>query len=385
MVGTWRTCARAWVRASCGGLLWGLIALLLWGAAPARAQFVLEPAFPDRALRGPTRALGAVIWNHGKPQARGADADVLPFYLDRLRDAGWDVFRLDRDWSSDNLVLSPAALRTKAGALRDQGYRALVLAGQSYGAWIALMVAASGPPIDAVIAASPAAFGRFPESPVAARNAEELFPILDRIRGTRVMLFLFEGDAYDPGDRGTPARAILAHNNVDNTVVAYPRGWLGHGAANWNGFATRFGPCMVRFIDPSRPAGDTPHCERDPVTRDALRHDLPGALAQTVSADPPGGLWYGVYQNGREALLSLGALQNGAISATYGWGVLERGEPDAPGYSQRIGHVEGENLLFSGPGLPTLDLHALGPDRMSVVWTSVDGTRSDSAELRPLR
>jgi hypothetical protein len=374
------------VRTWCGGLVYALVALLLWGAAPARAQFNLEPAFPERALLGPGRALGAVIWNHGKPPFRGADGDMLPFYLDRLRDAGWDVFRLERDWSSDNLDLSPAALRAKSSVLRDQGYRELVLAGQSYGAWISLMVAASDPPIYAVIATSPAAFGRYPDSRVYKRNAEELYPILERIRQTRVMLFLFDGDAYDPGDRGTPARAILAHNGVDSAVVAYPEGWHGHGAANWNGFATRFAPCMVRFIDPRRSAADA-HCERDPVTRDALRLKLPDQLARvsSVADGPPGGLWYGIYANGREALLALDAAHGGTVSAVYGWGIQERGEVDAPGYDERIGRVEGDHLLFSEPDRPTLDVRPLGPDRMSLTWTSSDGIHSDTAELRRLQ
>lgn len=371
--------ARAWR----GRILLAMVVLLLWGAAPARAQFDLEPAFPERAPLGPARALGAVIWNPGKAQFRGADGDVLPFYLDRLRDAGWDVFRLDRDWSSDNLVLSPVALRAKVGALYRQGYRELVLAGQSYGAWISLLVAASGPPIFAVIATAPAAFGRAPDSPYVERNAADLFPVLDRIRRTRVMLFLFDGDAYDPGDRGTSARAILAHNGVDNAVIAYQPGWVGHGAANWHGFATRFGPCMIRFVDPRRAAPEA-HCERDPVTRDALGRDLPDALigAHTVSAGPAGGLWYGVYANGREVLLELDPGQNGMVSAIYGWGILERGERDSPGYERRIGHVDADHLRFSEPKLPTLDLHPLGPDRLSLTWTSVDGTHNDTAELR---
>jgi len=373
---------RAWR----GGLVCALVVLLLWGIAPASAQFTLEPAFPDRAPLGPTRALGAVIWNHGKPPFRGADGDMLPFYLDRLRDAGWDIFRLERDWSSDNLVLSPAALRDKVGALYTQGYRELVLAGQSYGAWISLMVAASGPPIHAVIATAPAAFGRYPDSRIFHRNADELYPILERVRHARVMLFLFDGDAYDTGDRGAPARAILARNGVANAVIAYPHGWTGHGAANWSGFATRFAPCMIRFLDPRRPA-DEAHCERDPVTRDALQRDLPDAFAQVhaVSTDPPGGLWYGVYANGREALLALDAVQNGVVSAIYGWGILERGEACAPGYERRIGRVDGDHLRFDEAKLPTLDLHPLGPDRMSLIWTSSDGTRNDTAELRRLR
>lgn len=386
-------------RARCWGFVCALVALVAL-AAPARAQFVLESAFPKTPALGPTRALGAVVWNHGKPPYRGADGDMLPFYVDRLRDAGWDVFRLERDWSSDNLALSPAALRDQVTALYDQGYRKIVLAGQSYGAWISLLVAASGPPIHAVIATAPAAFGRYPESRIYRRNAEDLYPILARIHGTRIMTFFFEGDAYDTGDRGVPTREILEDNAVDHVVVAYPHGWYGHGAANWNGFAVRFAPCIARFIDPRRAAGEA-HCERDPVTRDALKLALPdeapaahnvasasgaapvGAVGPT-SSEPAGGLWYGVYTNGREALLSLDAIQGGRASAVYAWGIQQRDEEGAPGYDRRIGRIEGDRLRFAEPDRPTLEVRPLGPDHLSLSWTSSDGTRTDTAELHRL-
>src|SRR6516162_9435769 len=185
-------------RARCWVVVCALVALLAL-ARPAHAQFVLEDAYSGAKPVGPARAVGAVVWNHGKPPFRGADGDMLPFYIDRLRDAGWDIFRLERDWSSDNLALSPAALRDAVGQIYERGYRKVVLAGQSYGAWISLLVAASGPPVHAVIATAPAAFGRYPDSRVYHRNADELYPILDRIRDTRVMMFMFEGDSYDTG------------------------------------------------------------------------------------------------------------------------------------------------------------------------------------------
>jgi pimeloyl-ACP methyl ester carboxylesterase len=377
-------------RARWGIVACALVALLLAFARPAHAQFVLQDAYPAAKMAGPGRALGAVIWNHGKPPFRGADGDMLPFYLDRLREAGWDVFRLERDWSSDNLALSPAALREHVGAVYERGYRKVVLAGQSYGAWISLLVAASGPPIHAVIATAPAAFGRYPDSRIFHRNADELYPILERIRDTRVMMFLFQGDAYDTGDRGAPAREILADNAVDNAVIAYPTGWIGHGAANWNGFATRFAPCIARFIDPKRATGDA-HCERDPVTRDALTLALPdeAAPARSVSSAPPsgpfGGLWYGVYTNGREALLSLDPIQGGTVTGVYAWGIQQRDEVGAPGYDHRVGRVQGERLMFTEPDRPRIEVQPLGPDRISLTWTSSDGTRTDTAELHRLR
>jgi pimeloyl-ACP methyl ester carboxylesterase len=365
-----------------------VVALVLAFARPAAAQFVLEDAYPAAKMAGPARALGAVIWNHGKPPYRGADGDMLPFYVDRLRDAGWDIFRLERDWSSDNLALSPAALREQVSAVYARGYRKVVLAGQSYGAWISLLVAASGPPIHAVIATAPAAFGRYPDSRIYHRNAEDLYPILERIRDTRIMLFLFQGDAYDTGDRAVPARGILEENAVDHVVVGYPPGWFGHGAANWNGFATRFGPCIIRFIDPKRAAADA-HCERDPVTRDALKLALPADIAQArnvaSTSGPLGGLWYGVYTNGREALLWLGAARGGTVSSIYAWGVQQRNEVGAPGYDRRVGRVEGDRLLFDEPDRPRIEVLPLGPDRVSLTWTSSDGARSDTAELHRLQ
>jgi hypothetical protein len=383
-------------RARWGIVACALVALLVAFAGPAQAQFVLEDAYPAAKMLGPGRAVGAVIWNHGKPPYRGADGDMLPFYLDRLRDAGWDVFRLERDWSSDNLALSPAALREQVGTVYERGYRKLVLAGQSYGAWISLLVAASGPPIHAVIATAPAAFGRYPDSRIFQRNADDLYPILERIRNTRIMLFLFQGDAYDTGDRGAPAREILEENGVDHAVIAYQPGWIGHGAANWNGFATRFGPCIVRFVDPKRATGDA-HCERDPVTRDALKLALPDevahphavagthSVASALAGGALGGLWYGVYTNGREALLSLDPVRGGAVSAIYAWGVQQRDEVGAPGYDRRAGRVQGDRLVFSEPDRPRIEVQPLGPDRVSLTWTSSDGTRTDTAELHRLR
>lgn len=377
---------RAMPRSRCWMILCALAVLLAIAPVPARAQFVLEHVTDTARLLGPHRAQGAVIWNHGKPPYRGADGDMLPFYLDRLRDAGWDVFKLERDWSSDDLVMSPAALRDNVNAVYQLGYRKVVLAGQSYGAWISLQVAAWGPPIHAVIAAAPAAFGRYPDSDIFYRNADELYPILQRIRNTRIMMFLFDDDPHDTGDRGAPAREILAANGVDNAVIAYPRGWYGHGAANWNGFATRFGPCITRFIDPRLSVSDA-HCERDPVTsRAVLNLALPEFKPVAVQAgDPLTGLWYGIYRDGREALLSVERVRGGEVTALYGWGTLPRDEPGAPGYDRRTGRLQADGMRFAEPNRSTLDVKPLGPDAMSLTWTSSDGTRSDIAELRRLR
>src|SRR5260221_169935 len=103
------------------------------GTRAAHAQYVLSQAYTNNHLAGPAVAQGAVIWNHGKPPSRGSGHDMLPFYVDALRDTGWDVFRLDRDWSYDTLSSSADALRDKVVQLQARGYQRIVLAGQSYG------------------------------------------------------------------------------------------------------------------------------------------------------------------------------------------------------------------------------------------------------------
>ena len=50
-----------------------------------------------------------------------------------------------------------------------------------------------------------------------------------------------------------------------------------------------------------------------------------------------------------------------------------------------IVHLAVIRLRFTEPDRPTLEVRSLGPDRMSLTWTSSDGQRSDIAELHRLR
>lgn len=377
-----------------------ILALSLWAgtATVATAQFVLEEAYPDSPLVGPKVAKGAVIWNHGKPPSRGSGSHMLPYYVDELAGSGWDVFRLDRDWSYDSLAFSAQALREKVGELHQRGYEKVVLAGQSYGAWISFIVAGNGPPVHAVIATAPAAFGKHPESKIWRRNAEELYPILERIRGTRVMLFLFDGDDYDPGNRGEVAHRLLERQGVDNLIVAYPEGWLGHGAANWPAFAKRFGHCITAFVEPVRQV-DTA-CDTDPRGIAALPLKLPGdfklpvasaapvptpavqsAAAQQAAPDALTGIWYGIYTNGREAVLAIDRFDGDRVSAIYAWGRMRRDEEGGQGLNRREGRLAGDELMFVKPGNPTLAARPRRDGRLDLEWTSTDGQTRISAVL----
>jgi pimeloyl-ACP methyl ester carboxylesterase len=387
------------------------LAVALWFTAfahPAAAggligpYFKLEHAYPDRPMQGPTAAKGAVIWNHGRGVAPAAKSDMLPFYVDDLRTAGWDVFRLERDWSHDDLTTSSQALREAVGLLRQTGYEHVVLAGQSYGAWISLMVsAAKQSNIDAVIATAPAAFGKYPESWVYQRNASELYPVLSQVQGTRVMLFLFQNDPYDPGERGQTAEAILGTHRVDHLVVDHPAAMVGHGAANYLAFANRFGPCIVRFVDPTRPTRGA-DCATDPVTAGNIPVQLPRDLDVAKLANTPAqggssgggseaetaqaalGIWYGSFANGREVVLAIEKLAGNDVDAIYAWGQDVRDENDG-GSERRHGKVVNSSVVFDEPSIAKLTATPRPDGQLNLRWTAADGSATAKTTIHRLK
>ncbi|MBV9814651.1 MAG: alpha/beta fold hydrolase, partial [Alphaproteobacteria bacterium] len=154
----------------------------------------LGPAF-NQPLLGPDHASGAVVWNHGRSINTEDSDSPTPPYLRVLRDNGWDVLRFNRLRDGDTLTVSARRLVDLVGQLKHKGYHRIVLAGQSFGAFLALMAADASDEVDAVVATSPAAFGNFDEFYDSWRlNATRLYPLLEKIRRAHVMLFYFHGD-----------------------------------------------------------------------------------------------------------------------------------------------------------------------------------------------
>ena len=143
--------------AACGFVL----SFVVLSIAPAGAVG-LAPAF-SQPLLGPEQALGAVIWNHGRSiNAEDSESLTSP-YLRVLRNSRWDVFRFNRLRDGDTLTASARRLVELVSQLKHKGYHRIVLAGQSFGPFLALMAADTSDDVDAVVATSPAAFGDFDE------------------------------------------------------------------------------------------------------------------------------------------------------------------------------------------------------------------------------
>jgi pimeloyl-ACP methyl ester carboxylesterase len=217
-------------------------------AAAAQAPMTLVPAQEQATLRGPARAEGVVIWSHGRSIEVEDSLAPTPEYIAEIRKAGWDTFRLNRLRVGDTLPASGAALATYAEQLKANGYRRVVLAGQSFGAFISLIAAGRSDAVDAVIGTAPAAYGNFEDSYDTFRlNATRLYELLESVRHARVALVFFHGDEFDPGGRGEHAVEILARRDLPYLVIDQPARLVSHWAASSHAFTTRFADCLTSF------------------------------------------------------------------------------------------------------------------------------------------
>jgi pimeloyl-ACP methyl ester carboxylesterase len=209
--------ARAIRLLAAGVLAIGLLAIGLLAAgllaAPAWA-LGLDPAFPDPAL-GPGQSKGVVVWSHGRSINSEDSQSPTPAYLRALRDNGWDVMRFDRLSRGDTLSDSTRRLVDYAGELKHKGYKQVLLAGQSFGAFLALMAADASADVDAVVATAPAAYGSFDDFFDSWRlNATKLYPLLEQVKRARVMVFYFHGDDFDPRARSCRGAGSATQSSI---------------------------------------------------------------------------------------------------------------------------------------------------------------------------
>jgi len=373
------------------------LALALVAAAPlgAHAEAQLVPAYPDAPLNGPAHAKGAVIWSHGKGSGEDEAKAANPEYLALLRDAGWDVYRNNRlgelDEYKEPRPSVAAQVRSKTeelakgvDKLEAEGYRRIVLAGQSFGAWLTLNLADKRSDIYAVIATSPAAYGTRQRNPQHyENNGRYLGDLIDDLGVKRVMLSFFRDDPYDPGGRGPAADASLARHRIPHLVIDQPEIPTGHGGANGLFFARRFGPCVVALVEaPQVPA--LAECANGKALEPSGAVPLPPGLKLATPSGAPGsdpflGEWWGLYGNGREMILAVERIEGERVQAIYAYGPQES---QKGGFVEITGRLAEGRLVFAEPGKPRFE-YRLEPDgRLQATWSKGDTTLA--ASLRRL-
>jgi len=211
-------------------------------------------AAPLMFRHGPQAAEGVVVFSHGYGGALVDPARrVLPGITALLNDAGFDVMYFDRDPAEDNVGTALPALARSLPMLRQAGYRRIVLAGQSRGAWQSIMAAAERPElVHAVIALAPAAHGE-------ASGPNNLAVALDDFRrllaglpatGPRLGVAVFDRDPFDPDPAARAAMvAEAAALRRAPTLAVFPEPPVtGHGGGNDWRFTRGYAPCLLTLV-----------------------------------------------------------------------------------------------------------------------------------------
>ena len=348
---------------------------------------------PDDATArhaGPARAAGALLWSHAGDSPRPTDPAPPPF-VDVLRAAGHDVFRLERAPQGDTVAAGVAAVVASARDLRTRGYRRVVLAGQSAGGWISLAAIASAPGLaEVVIATAPAAYGsRSADAARAERNRDELLRILGGVRDARVMLFFFDGDDFDPGGRGEAAAALLAARRVPHVLVDRPPYFRGHGIGLTSGFARRYGGCIAAFVDipdPAQLACDATPPAVVPWRFVGLPDSLPGPANDNSPLGRFVGAWRGSLDNGDDVMLVVEGGSSTRVSALFARGRSRLTKADQPFSQRRTGRLDDEtgDLVFGAS--QGLSLRAAPPrdGALRLEVATADGKRQYGGVLKAL-
>ena len=227
------------------------LGLAACGALPEIAPLRPAVAYPPV---GPRQAVGAVLWLHGGvspgqfASTEFPDGQPAPPWLGRLAAAGWDVWRYNRTPGRDPLAEGEAATIQGLEGLHAAGYRRVILAGFSRGAFIGMAALARPDLIEAAVLLSPAAHGTRPE-----RRAQAIADFAARLAAARAPMRLalaqFNDDPFDPDPkrRGEIARDAAARAGLRFMHIDRPALPTGHMGSFEPEFDAMFGSVLARF------------------------------------------------------------------------------------------------------------------------------------------
>jgi hypothetical protein len=207
----------------------------------------LQPQ-PYWSMRGPQLAAGLIVWSPGYEEGRDSTEQVPDRWVGWFANRGYDLYRFDRhwvaDWASDATVLASAMSEA-----RKAGYRRILLAGQSAGAWVSLAALYRGAAADGVISVAAAHHGTVEETSTADRARLDWQYLVEGLKpGPRIALVNFADDPFDVGGRMEVARRTFAKSHVDAMIIDSPAGYKGHSAGTGTSFSLKFGDCLQEFI-----------------------------------------------------------------------------------------------------------------------------------------
>ena len=283
------------------------------GASPAYWQV---GAYTHTPPIGPEASAGVLFWSHGVSGRRVQWKGKPLRFVEKFARAGWDVIKVNRNnlheggWRVSG-AKHVADLRERARKARREGYKRVILGGQSYGGAISLEAAGMAGIADGVIAIAPGhgsdACGR---SSGIARRADnlprQLREALARNTAPRTVLMVADGDecvgfnrphaSYRETLQASGSRFVF----LDDTMPV-----RGHAAGNTGQFDAWYGDCLLDFLDAEQEpqAGETVCPSPDP----APAYLLPDGYRPPADGGPGSllGAWSGGYSLGKSGTRNL--------------------------------------------------------------------------------
>jgi pimeloyl-ACP methyl ester carboxylesterase len=198
---------------------------------------------------GPATAAGLLVWSHDYEEAVDRTSSAPGPYVGYFTRAGYDLYRFDRkwtrDWSADATKFADMLRQA-----RTMGYKRIVLAGLGAGAWISLVAAARGAPVDGIVAIAPEFRGETngPADPSIARNDWQKVTATVP-SGPRLFVVNLARNASGTGDYAADARAGFAASGANAVVVVDPPDFPDRGSMHRPAFGRTYGGCIYRFVD----------------------------------------------------------------------------------------------------------------------------------------
>ena len=340
-----------------------------------------EYGYCDLPVNGPVRALGLILWSHGVYGDRDQYNAPLPPIVRALAVRGWDVVRINRNnlhergWSTSGPRHRDDALE-RVKAARAQGYRHVILAGQSYGAAISLEANARSPAIDGVLALAPThgSDAGQAEGREIHRNLERyLLEAASAQKGGRVVVLVPPDDLNQPGraaSAGARLKASLAATGRPHVVFDETLPIRGHLAGYASQFAAWFGDCVIGFLDPAQPvaAGETVCRPPNPLPRFLLPSDLQQPTPGTGGPGSWLGGWEGtITQHRAELLVVVEMATTDAATVVYATGAGPKQDLDM-GYNRYTNARFVNRSLVIDLGRGSRFVMTLSADRRSVAY-----------------
>ena len=216
-----------------------LLAAPAFGADLPFAPCALYPA------AGPQAARGALVWLPGTYGKNEPGPPPPPDIVGRLAGGGMDVFQFLRPRGNDPLAGGGETLARGLADLRARGYRRIVVAGHSRGAWIALTAMAHPGLADAIVAISAGAHGTRPDRQPQARADWQALWEAANAPETRVVLVQLRGDPYDSDPNWR--LGIAAKARVQLKSIFLPPEPTGHVGAYLPEFDEQLGADIARL------------------------------------------------------------------------------------------------------------------------------------------